>query len=98
MPSAFKAARFFSPSDQHQLTLTHWNLSHSLKIVWQYQAAVEDVSQEVDTIKWWKDNQNESPAWAEACKLVLLVQLSPAPAERVFSLLENFFFLPNHCP
>ena len=35
-------------------------------------------------------HQNELPAWAEACKLVLLVQPSAA-AERVFSLLESSF-------
>ena len=36
-----------------------------------------------------KNHQNDLPAWAEACKLVLLVQPSSAAAERVFSLLEN---------
>ena len=40
--------------------------------------------------KWWKNHQNELPAWAEAYKLVLLVQPSSDAAERVFSLLEKF--------
>ena len=31
------------------------------------------------------------PGWANACKLVLLIQPSSAAAERVFSLLENSF-------
>ena len=35
-------------------------------------------------------HQAELPSWAEACKLVLLVQPSSAAAERV-SLLENSF-------
>ena len=103
--SAFKAARFFSPSQMDEIRPASGDMD-SLKSfsfiedslvdrlkdeLPQYQAAVEDVSQEVDTIKWWKDHQNELPAWAEACKLVLLVQPSSAAAERVFSLLENSF-------
>ena len=56
-----------------------------------YIAAVEDVSCDVDVAKWWNNHQNELPAWAEACKLVLLVQPSSAAAERVFSLLESSF-------
>ena len=56
-----------------------------------YITAVEDVLCDVDVIKWWKNHQNELPAWAEACKLVLLVQPSSAAAERVFSLLESSF-------
>ena len=32
---------------------------------------------------------NYIPGWANACKLVLLIQPSSAAAERVFSLLEN---------
>ena len=103
--SAFKAARFFSPSQMDEIrpasgdmdslksfSFIEDNLVDRLKDeLPQYQAAVEDVSQEVDTIKWCKDHQNELPAWAEACKLVLLVQPSFAAAERVFSLLENSF-------
>ena len=35
-------------------------------------------------------NSSSEPAWAEACKLVLLVQPSSEAAERVFSILEHF--------
>ena len=50
---------------------------------------VEDVSCDVDIAKWWKNN--ELPAWAEACKLGLLVQPSSTAAERVLSLLESSY-------
>ena len=42
-------------------------------------------------IIWWLNYPAELPSWAEACKLVLLVQLSSAAAERVFC----FFFVRN---
>ena len=103
--SAFKAARYFSPSQMDEIRPTPADMD-SLKAfsfieddlitrlkeeLPRYKAAAEDVSREIDTTKWWKDHQNELPAWAEACKLVLLVQPSSAAAERVFSLLENSF-------
>jgi len=30
---------------------------------------------------WWKNHKTKIPAWAQACKLILLVQLSSASAE-----------------
>ena len=56
-------------------------------------AYAEDVSSEIDTVLWWKSHEHELPNWANAFKLLLLVQPCSAAAERAFSLLENSF---NH--
>ena len=40
---------------------------------------------------WWKRNEKVLPNWSSTCKSVLLVQLSSAAAERVFSILSNSF-------
>ena len=45
----------------------------------------------VDVLDWWHTHQRDLPAWAEACKNVLLIQPSSAAAERVFSILSNSF-------
>ena len=35
-----------------------------------YKVAAEDVSQDIDITKWWKNHQNELPVWAnEASKI-----------------------------
>ena len=44
----------------------------------------------IDRIAWWKRHAIELPKWANAFKMVLLVQLSSAAAERVFSILQRF--------
>ena len=54
-----------------------------------YLGATEDISKDIDISEWWKRHDGELPGWANACKLVLLIQPSSAAAERVFSLLEN---------
>lgn len=56
-----------------------------------YIAAAEDVSSEIDPMMWWKSHEAELPKWANACKLVVLVQPSSAAAERVFSILSSSF-------
>ena len=43
------------------------------------------------SLVWWKGYMADLPAWAAACKKLLLVQPSSAAAERVFSLLQNSF-------
>ena len=104
---AFKAARVFPPPQMDELKPTPAEIDtlekfpfldscliHRLKEelpAYIHVTAVEDVSCDVDVTKWWKNHQNELPAWAEACKLVLLVQPSSATAEQVFSLLESSF-------
>ena len=102
---AFKVARFFSPmkiselkpaaSDLDALDCLPFldsvainNLKCELPV---YIAAVEDVSDSIDPIRWWKIHQEQLPQWASACKRMLLVQPSSAAAERVFSLLQNSF-------
>jgi len=61
-----------------------------------YIAAAEDVSPEVKVAEWWKNHETEIPDWAQACKLILLVQLSSASAEQVFSILQNSFTRQQH--
>ena len=46
-----------------------------------YIAAAEDISPEVKVADWRKNHETEVPAWAQASKLILLVQLSSASAE-----------------
>ena len=58
-----------------------------------YIAATEDVSPEVKVVDWWKNREIEIPAWAQACKLILLVQPSSAS---VFSILQNSFTDQQH--
>ena len=58
-----------------------------------YMAASEDVSRlptDINPVAWWKSHAMELPKWANAFRLVLLVQPSSAAAERVFSILQHF--------
>ena len=41
-------------------------------------------------VAWWKSHAMELPKWANAFRLVLLVQPSSAAAEKVFSILQRF--------
>ena len=100
--NAFKAARYFSPSKVDELKPTAEDIDtlHSFPFLDitiidnlkselpKYMAAAEDVSSTVDVISWWK---YELPHWANAVRLVVLVQPSSAASERVFSLLNNSF-------
>ena len=102
---AFKAARLFSPSKFHELKpsaadidcLKAFSFLNSQQTIDglkseipTYMAASEDVSAELNPIAWWKSHAMELPKWANALRLVLLVQPSPAAAERVFSILHQF--------
>ena len=51
--------------------------------------AVEEVTRK--TVEFWRQNEKRLPNWAQAVRKVLLVQPSPASAERVFSLLNAAF-------
>ena len=56
-------------------------------------AASEDVPRlptDINPVAWWKSHAMELPKWANAFRLVLLVQPSSAAAERVFSILQRF--------
>ena len=58
-----------------------------------YMAANEDVPRlptDTNPVAWWKSHAMEFPKWANAFRLVLLVQPSSAAAERVFSILQHF--------
>ena len=56
-----------------------------------YLAAAEAVSAQVDPLQWWKSHESQLLKWAKACSLVLLMQPSSTDAERVFSILFNYF-------
>ena len=58
-----------------------------------YMAVSEDVLRlltDINPVAWWKSHAMELPKWANAFRLVLLVQPSSAAAERVFSILQRF--------
>ena len=55
-----------------------------------YMAAIEDVSTDINPVAWWKRHAMELPKWANAFRLVLLVQPSSAAAESVFSIVQRF--------
>ena len=59
----------------------------------EYLAAPEDISDEIDVLRWWKshDSNERLPNWTSTCKKILSVQPSSAAAEHVFSLLNNSF-------
>ena len=56
-----------------------------------YVAKASDVSTEFDVLEWWKRNSDGLSHWSLAARKVLVVQPSPAAAERVFSILSNSF-------
>ena len=47
-----------------------------------------DLQTEEEKLQWWSRNL---PSWSSVVKKVLLVQPSSASAERVFSIMNNFF-------
>ena len=101
---AFKAARYFSPVMMNELRPSPNDLDAIMSVfpfidaivleqlkgeLPTYLGATEDISKDIDISEWWKRHDGKLPGWANACKLVLLIQPSSAAAERVFSLLEN---------
>ena len=102
---AFKAACLFSPSKFHELKpsaagidclkafpfLNSQPTIDGLKSeIPTYMAASEDVPTDINPVAWWKSHAMELPKWANAFRLVLLVQPSSAAAERVLSILQHF--------
>ena len=59
----------------------------------QYMAIADGTALDTEEEKllWWSRNEATLPNWSSAVKKVLLVQPSSASAERVFSLMNNFF-------
>ena len=104
---AFKAARYFLPCKIDELrpsisdidSLKSFPFLDSTLIadlkaeLADYTAAAEGVVESVNPLDWWKakEENNSLLKWAQALKLVLLVQPSSGAAERVFSLLNNSF-------
>ena len=102
---AFEAARLFSPFKFHELKPSAADIGclkafpflnsqptiDGLKSEMPtYMAASEDVPTDINPVAWWKNHAMELPKWANAFKLVQLVQPSSAAAERVFSILQHF--------
>ena len=98
----FKTARLFLPHKFNEvkptfeieslkcITFLDANAVEGLKSeLPNYTALAEDVSYTVYPQIWWKDHETELPKWATACKQVLLIQLSFAATERVFSIHSN---------
>ena len=96
--SAFKAARLFSPYKVHEMKPTTAAVDEltafpfligkleDLKLeLPTYMAAVEDVSNRIDILQWWKDNEQTLPHWSAACKQILLVNPSSAAVESFLS-------------
>ena len=50
-----------------------------------------DLQTEEKKLQWWSRNEANLPNWSSVVKKVLLVQPSSASAERVFSIMNNFF-------
>ena len=86
---AFKAARYFSPPKVNEIKPTAADIDSLRAIPFLdststidglkaelllYLAAAEDVSAQTDVLQWWKSHESELPKWAEACRLVLLMQ------------------------
>ena len=56
-----------------------------------YIAKVDGVSPTTCVLQWWKQHEITLPHWSAAAEKAILIQPSSAAAERVFSLLNNFF-------
>ena len=50
-----------------------------------------DLQTEEEKLQWWSRNEANLPNWSSVVKKVLLVQPSSVSAERVFSIMNNFF-------
>ena len=56
-----------------------------------YVSKANGVSSKFDVLSWWENHSQELPCWTNAALRVLLVHPSSVAAERVFSLLSNYF-------
>ena len=101
--AAFKAARLFDPHRIVDLqpdanavdSVTAFPFLNSSEILGnlkaelpQYLARATDISQQTESVDWWKRNTPDLPHWSNAARQVLLVQPSSAT---VFSLLNSSF-------
>ena len=108
----FQAVRFFSPSkvkdiqpvasDIDSLCVVPFlkdptTIANQKNELPSYLAKAADVSPSIELLSWWKQYYKEDlPSWCSCLKKVLLIQPSSAAAERVFSLLNNFFSNRQH--
>ena len=102
--SIFKAVRIFNPQ---KVAMLKPDVSHvnALQIIPfkneeleklkaelpSYLAKVDDISDDLDPLEWWKLNASVLPHWSNDVKKVLAIQPSSAAAGRVFSLLNSGF-------
>ena len=97
---AFKAARLFSPFWLTEInpsvaavdSLTAFPfLGSEIPALKQELPAAQDIHPSFGPLIFWKNHESDLPTWAKAARKVLLVQLSSAASEHVFSLLRNSF-------
>ena len=73
-------------------TLSHYHTLGGLKTeLLAYLARVSDLDTEFNPLEWWKQNAPVLLRWSSAVRKILLVQLSSAAAECVFSSLKVSF-------
>ena len=102
--NAFRAARYMSPSKMNEMqpsasdidTLTAIPFLSDPTIIAilkkelpVYLAKADSACSTVNVLDWWKQNEHTLPNWSSAARKTILIQLSSAAAERVFSLLNN---------
>lgn len=96
----FKAARLWDPRniEEYHGSVTAWcDATPVLKTLVPglvaelpaYRAKAKDVEGDVDVLRWWRKWRQELPKWAEALRIVALVQPSSAGIERLFSELKH---------
>ena len=100
--SAFKAARLFSPVkvNDMQPVATDVDMLQSIPVL-NTNGTIDKLKTElpayvaktsgISALEWFKKYEDQLPSWAEAFKLVVLIQSSSSAAERAFSLLNNSF-------
>ena len=103
--SIFKAVRIFNPQKVAMLKpdVSHVNALQIIPFfkneeleklkaeLPSYLAKVDDISDDLDPLEWWKLNASVLPHWSNAVKKVLAIQPSSAAAGRVLSLLNSGF-------
>ena len=104
--SAFKAAQLFSAVKVNvmQLVATRVDMLQTIPVLNTngtidklktelptYVSKTCGISGIVDALEWFMKYEDKLPSWAEAFKLVVLIQSSTPAAEQAFSFLNNSF-------
>ena len=104
--NAFKAARYFSPSQVKSMNPSAPDIDCLTAIPFlndpatitslkqelpTYLARADAVNPSINVLEWWKENHKALPIWSSAASKIVLLQPSSAAAERFFSLLSTSF-------